>query len=130
MELYYQKPYLTISWDEANNCVFSEWKGFIYGADLRTGLNTALELLTTKQANKALSDSRKLRVVSQEDQAWIAKDWMPRAIKAGLRFSANLVPETDLALASYNNPAIKSGSVLERADFGTLEKAREWLRTR
>lgn len=140
MELYYDKPFLKISWDAEINCVFTEWKGFVYEADLRTGLNKALELLQTKQAHKFLNDTRKLRVISQEDQAWIVKDWMPRTIKAGLRVSVSVVPESQLALASFNSAlqkaesvietAARSGNGIETASFHSYEEALAWIRSR
>lgn len=131
MEIYYQKPYITISWDEELKCIVTEWKGFVYGDDFHTGLNKMLELAKSKQATKAVNDTRKLRTISQEDQDWVLKDWISRAIQSGLHFYASIIPEAELAKHSYKNIATKVENKipLENAQFDSLEKAREWLRS-
>ncbi len=97
----YEKSFVNISWDEEVGCTIAEWKGFSYGEELRIGMNKILELVKVKNATKTVADLRKMRMTSQEDQDWIIKDWTPRAIAAGIKYAASLVPESQVAKSSY-----------------------------
>jgi hypothetical protein len=79
-----------------------KWKGFAQGKPYRTPLNKLLELAVQKQCDKVLYDSRGLAAISPVDQNWVAEDWYPRSLEAGLKYSAAVVPIKTIAKSSLN----------------------------
>jgi hypothetical protein len=64
---------------------------------LRAGLNRGNELLQEYGAAKWLSDNREVTAHSPEDTEWINTDWLPRAIAAGWKYWALVVPYDTIA---------------------------------
>ena len=108
--VHWDSPHLTIHWDPDASCVHLEWKGFVHGEKGRTGLNMGLDFFKTKSTNRWLADTRQLRVVPEEDLKWINEDWFPRAIAAGVRRMALVVPESVLAKRSRSESPSTSAS--------------------
>lgn len=126
--IYFDAPHATVSWDNATKCVHVEWKGFVHGEMVTTVLNNALDLFRTKETDRWLADTRKLKVFSDEDSRWVNEDWFPRAIQAGVRRMALLVPESVLAQMALKRLMQKVKDVeLETAYFDSVEKAKAWL---
>lgn len=123
---YLEEPYLIIRWDETLKCVHMQWRGFVEGEKFRAGLDKGLELLKEKKAQRWLADLEQLRVVSLSDQDWMTKNWLPRATASGLRFTANVLPESVIAQMVVNRIKVNAKDD-GAAYFDDMEKAREWL---
>jgi hypothetical protein len=124
--VYFEAPYLTITWDEANKCVIVVWRGFFSSENMRSGAEKALELVKAKGAKKYLTDTSESRVVTPADQNWIAADWRPRAIEAGLTKMATVIPTDLIAQMAMNRlKTIMNG--VETGYFGSLEEAKSWM---
>ena len=122
-------PFLTIHWDEGNDCVWMEWKQFVKGKEFREGLDEGLGLLKEKGATRWLADTRKLSVLDMEDQDWTIVHWFPRAIRAGLERMAIVRPTKAVAMMSVNDVMRKADlRGLAVAYFDSLEDARAWIR--
>jgi len=61
---------------------------------LRVVLNTGIDFLQKYQATKWLSDNREIDPHSDEDTLWINTDWLPRALEAGWKYWALVVPDS------------------------------------
>lgn len=123
----YDKPFLSVHWDNVHKIVVMEWKSFVSGDLFREGLNTGLNLVIEKRTHRWLADLRKIGVVSQEDQKWSNEDWFPRAIQGGIQRMALLIPESALAKMSVNTIMSKVGDTLVSRYFSSPEEARAWL---
>ena len=67
-------------------------------------------------------------MVKQADQDWMAQNWMPRALAAGLRRMALVIPKSALAHMNLEQMLSKvPRSVLQVAYFATVDEARAWL---
>ncbi len=128
--IFYQTPQITIQWDEELKAVHNEWRGFIFGDDYKQALNKILELMIQKKADRLFSDTRKLRILNQDDQQWAATDWIPRIRAAGLKHQAIIIPGSDLAnkavRETIDKGTIKRNNITEY--FNDVEEAREWMR--
>ena len=128
--IYFQAPFVKISWDEAIKAVCLEWQGQTYGENLKKGLNTGLKLLAEKKAEKWLADTEKLGVFGKADEEWINTDWYPRILNSGLKHMAIIIPKNALARIAVNSQMSKvPGTMLEMAYFDNQETARAWLRS-
>lgn len=125
--VYFDSSYLTVSWDSEIDCVYVVWKAYVEGENFRYGLEQGLGLLKEKHSSKWLADLRKLRVVKLADQDWMVSEWLPRAQKAGLKWTATIMPSDILAQMSVSRVKAKAEDN-GAAYFDKLEDARQWLR--
>lgn len=124
----FDKPYLAIHWDNTFQIVVMQWKGFAQGADFREGLDAGLKILSENKGRRWLADLRQLGVVTQADQKWSNEDWFPRAIQAGIKHMALVVPHSALARMSVNQIMSKvEGIGLVSHYFDSADDARTWL---
>ena len=65
---------------------------------LRAGLDTGIDVMMEEGCNKWLSDNREVVAHSPEDTEWINTDWLPRAVDAGWKYWALVVPSDTIAL--------------------------------
>jgi hypothetical protein len=128
--IYLDKPYGAVEWLEDDRIVFLQWRGFADGEDYRGLLGAVLTLLASKSSNCLLVDTRKAKVVTPEDQDWINTVWVPAATKAGLKYTAMIMPESvitkmvfDRMESKYNPPP--GGGMMY---FNNLAEAKAWLR--
>jgi hypothetical protein len=125
----FSAPYLNIYWIEDMRAVLMEWKKYAAGKDFRKGLDTGLELISRKNSSKWLADLREMQVVNQDDQLWSNKDWFPRAIKAGIRQMAIIVPTDVFGNMSVNRIMENAADIgLTTHYFDSVEEAIDWLK--
>lgn len=127
--VYFDERFLTIHWDEPTQAVWAEWKEVVTGEPFRRGLNAGLELIHEKKARNWLADTKLLGPVPIEDLKWTNEDWMPRALAAGLRRMAFVIPKKVVVQMAVKDVVSKvDESALSTAHFNTLDEARAWLR--
>jgi hypothetical protein len=100
----------------------------IGGDKFRDVLNTGTDALEKYGASKWLSDDRGNSALSQEDTDWSMNFWFPRAIKAGWKFWALVVPQDLLArmnLKEFVDSYYDKG--LRIMVFNSPEEAMQWL---
>jgi hypothetical protein len=84
-DVYVDKPWLLMRWDSEHGCVFAEWKAFATSTEFQGALMKALEAGRSRPGFSFVNDTRKLELISDEDQRWIQYMWTPLAIEAGMR---------------------------------------------
>jgi len=130
VELYFQSPRFRVFWDPAISTAIGAGEGFVDGEELRTGMDKGLELLIKNCSNKWLAEMSHRRVHTEEDQKWIVDDWTPRAVAAGLRYTAFVLPTSVIAKMSLKRMThIVAERSLEIGYFDDLEDARQWLKS-
>ncbi|HKW72715.1 MAG TPA: hypothetical protein VJQ08_07805, partial [Candidatus Dormibacteraeota bacterium] len=75
-----------------------------------------------------LADCRNQRVLNPADQDRANREWVPAAVKAGLKRFAVVLPVSDMA-AGHLRERLGKVSDIETAYFTTVEEAREWLKS-
>jgi hypothetical protein len=95
---------------------------------LKDSLNKATEFLKQNRVTKWLSDDRKNGPLSPEVIEWGFKDWNQRAINAGWKYWANVVPE-EVEAAGTLTPTINDlhERGLRMMVFTNVDDALEWL---
>lgn len=131
VELIVDIPTVTLAWDDTLKCMRIRWSGdYMSGADYRAVLLQLLEVLQKKRACRMLFDMRNMPVMSPEDQAWVQAEWMPKSLKAGLRYSAVVMPERAISRLTLRHIAQDASNIQrQRAYFETLEEASVWLKS-
>jgi hypothetical protein len=80
-----QKVFYTIEYNKEKNWLYSNWIGYISVEDVKTGANKAIEVIAATKCGNVLNDNRQVTGPWSKANDWIANDWMPRALKTGLR---------------------------------------------
>jgi len=108
-------------------CLTVVWKRQATSEQLRAVHERLLEFLREYKINKILGDDTALPLIEPDVQVWIAHDWMPRAVAAGLKLAANKSPE-----AYFGRLAVEtikaSQSLLAIRSFDHFDEARCWLK--
>ncbi len=86
--------HLTLFFHADKKIVHHIYKPLIGGEYLKEGLNLGIELLQEYGATKWLSDNRAIEGHTDEETHWINSDWLPRAIAAGWKYWALVVPHS------------------------------------
>lgn len=98
------------------------------GALLREANEKGVELLQQHGACKWLSDDRNNGPLPPEDLAWAHDNWTPRAIKAGWKYWALVIPEKAVAkmnMKRFQAEFAQAGVTVQT--FNDPESAMAWL---
>jgi hypothetical protein len=127
--VYFNTPGVaSVRWDEAAKSVVVEWEGWADSSEFASLLDAELQALEEHRGSRLLADCRRQRVLSPKDQERANREWLPRALKSGLKRFAIVVPASVVADMNIRASLDKaSGLGLEVGFFATVEEAREWL---
>jgi hypothetical protein len=134
-QVFYDSPFITVSWEPELQYVLVKWKKYAEGEDYQVGLNKVIELFQLRNGSLLLSDSRQQGVVSVADQTWTTQEWRTKVGAAGLRKTAILLPEKAIAQLSLNKMLKASAAItdstgditFQSAYFSDIEQAQAWL---
>jgi hypothetical protein len=129
-KVYLDTPYILVRWDGDGPWVYVKWKAWANAAEYRAAQEMVLVAIRENHASRHLIDSTERRVVTADDQRWLVEDWMPRAVAAGRRWTAIVLPTSALVRTIEENidryPRPKLVTV---EHFETVEDAAAWLST-
>lgn len=121
------KVYISITFDRQFNWIYNNWLGYQSFENVVAGANACLEFIRRYQVSCVLNDNRLVVGPWHHATDWIAKDWTPRAIAAGMKFFAHVVDRQTLAGMSAEEMHQKVGNFFEMRVFDDLQEARVWL---
>jgi len=126
-----QNPYdnavCTIKFNVTTRCIDIVWKMYATSLQLRFVHECLLDLIRMHHAVAILGDDTALGIIHADDQAWIAGNWLPRAIAAGLAAGASKAPATYFAEQSVRRIQASAPSGIRLRSFRELGEARAWL---
>jgi hypothetical protein len=128
--IYADEPWLLMRWDIEHQCVFAEWKEFATSREFQGALTRVLEVVREKQAVSFVNDTRRLELISDEDQRWIRYTWAPLAVASGLRRIAVVIAAhglSKMAIEGMFRGRRNTGSQLDSRTFDSLDEAMEWV---
>ena len=117
-----------IYFDSEVNSVIMEWEGYSTSSEFREGTELMLNTLLKNNTYKVLADISGMALIGMEDQQWLEKDFLPKAISFGFQTIAIIKPDY-----YFNKVAVESISFkvdqhkLQINYFETIGEAREWL---
>jgi len=117
-----------VTWDEDAQLVLVEWRGWANPAEFAALLEAEIVALRKHKGSRMLADCRRQKGLSAADQDRANTVWLPRALAAGLKRFAVVVPSSGLAEANLKERLGKARpAAVEIAYFRTPEEARDWL---
>jgi hypothetical protein len=127
-KVYLDEPWVSVRWEDANQCLHTEWKAFANSQEFRSALMKVVEAIRENHAVRYLSDTRKIKVVVREDQDWADETWFPLVVAAGLKRFAAVTAEAGLGKLTveevFDAVHIKGFEVRK---FDSVAGARKWL---
>jgi hypothetical protein len=128
--VYADKPYVSIRWVSDGGWVLVEWKEWADSAEYRAAHETVLMAIRENHASKNLIDATNAKVVSDSDQRWLIDNWIPRAVAAGRRSTAIVMPRSALGRTISENIDKQAAAKLNTVEyFDTAADAAAWLST-
>ncbi|HLZ95874.1 MAG TPA: STAS/SEC14 domain-containing protein [Candidatus Dormibacteraeota bacterium] len=119
---------VSLDWDTGSRSVFVVWKGGGTGADFYALLEAELRALRARSAQHLLADLRRQPPLDAEAQDFGDHEWLPRALAAGLKRFAIVVPDNrDAAVNVEDRLGSTARDQLEVGFFHSVDAAREWL---
>lgn len=129
----HQDASFQIHFDETENWLCVDWIGCQTTESVQRGCERILELMRQHQVFHILNDNSHVLGLWLGASGWVAQDWMPRAVQAGLdRLAWIYGPSpfsrvsTDATLALIDSHDFEAASIKM---FHDIEAARSWLRT-
>jgi hypothetical protein len=127
-DVYLDEPWLLLRWDSEHRCVFAEWKGFATSAEFQSALLKALQVVRERRAASFVNDTRKLELVSDEDQIWLRYTWPQLAIDAGLKRLAVVIAQSGLSrMAIEDMFKRRRKNALQSRTFDSVADALKWV---
>lgn len=124
--VYVDERWLLMRWDSEHKCLLAEWKGFATSAEFRGALLKAVDVIRERNGAGFVTDTRKLELVSDDDQRWLMTTWPPLAIAAGLKRLAIVMAKTGLSKMAIED-MIKAGAIQAEREPAAGEPAFESL---
>lgn len=117
----------SVKWEPDGELVLVEWEGWSDSDEFAALLAAEIRALSEHRGSRLLADCRRQKVLNPADQDR-DRQWLPRALAAGLRRFAVVLPASGLATQNIRE---RLGAVpmttLEIAYFDGVDEAREWL---
>ncbi len=126
---FWDNPICSIIHDETHHCITVVWKQYATQIQLRYIHENLLTLICKHRIHKILGDDTALPAIPSEDRFWIIDEWLPRAVKCGLRFAASKKPASPFGKLSISQIQSAAPPGIECRSFEQLHEAREWLET-
>jgi hypothetical protein len=103
MEKLYEKDRVAIIyWDPSAKALCPEWKSFsVSDREAKEVLEKLLAFITEKKCDRQIINTGKtLGEFSEQIQEWLGSDWIPRAVNAGMKYVATIIPRNAIAQLS------------------------------
>jgi len=118
----------SVKWDAHGESVLVEWDGWADSAQFAALLDAEVRALRENRSSRLLADCRRQRVLRPDDQDRAHREWLPRALAAGLKRFAIVLPTSVLAAMNVQDRLGKVPSAtLDIAYFEEVDEARAWL---
>jgi hypothetical protein len=115
-------------WIEAKDLMLVQWEGWANSAEFTALLEAEVRGLREHGCSRLLADCRLQRVLSTDDQRRANREWVPRAVEAGLKRFAVVLPLSEMAAGHIQERLSEvSGSPFEVGYFSTVDDAEAWL---
>ena len=126
---YFNTPNVaSVCWDGQHELVLVEWEGWADSSEFSALLDAEISALRKHKGTRLLADCRRQKVINPADQERANREWVPRALAAGLKRFAVVLPSSVLAEMNLKQSLGKvPASELEVDYFATPEEARAWL---
>jgi hypothetical protein len=127
MEVFYEEEDVTVHWDGEHDRVYVDWRNIPSDRTVQRGCEEMLTLLAQRKCRHVLNDNRNVVGPWNSSAQWVAENWFPRMLAAGLKKFAWLQSANSLSkFAARQSTALNQDSGAIRL-FESENEALDWL---
>ena len=128
-KMYLDKPYIKVAWHQPTGTIVHHWKGFATFEEILEVGKRTVAVVQQQHATKILYDIRSMEVLDDKSRDYISSAFTIQMIRAGIHYSATVLPEDPFALHSIQVIKERMERHLpERVRyFKAFNKAIDWL---
>jgi hypothetical protein len=120
------KPY-HLTYNPKVGCVTVTWEGDTSSQDFKEATLSLYRLLKFHQVSKVLADIRYMKPVTPEDQQWFRNEFLPLALRDGIRICAFIYSVEIFTWLFATAAAHEVDDQLHFQFFHSPRDAEEWL---
>ncbi|UOQ74896.1 hypothetical protein [Hymenobacter cellulosilyticus] len=124
----FDKPYLSLEWDQANGWIYNRWQGLLSTENVIKGCEQVLALMQQTKCVYLLNDNREVTGSWNQANDWIAQEWMPRALALDLRRFAHVLAPGVFGQTSAEQMLQQVKNRFQMVLFHDFTEAQRWLR--
>ncbi|MCC9138182.1 STAS/SEC14 domain-containing protein [Pontibacter silvestris] len=122
------KTFLRIGFDTQNQWVHADWHGYPTPDNVATGAIAYLNSMKEHDCHSVLNDNRNLVGPWDQSLDWLEKEWIPYAVRSGLKHFAHVGDNHSFSTNSASNFKTRIKGAFEMEIFDDVEKAKAWLK--
>ena len=127
MKIFYEEDDVTVYWDDENAWIYVDWRNIPSEKSVHRGCEEMLKLLRRQGCRQVLNDNQNVSGPWNSAAQWVAEDWFPRMLAAGLtKFAWIQSPNSLSKFAARQSTAEHQGSSAIHL-FESEQQARDWL---
>ena len=108
--------------------MINTWSGFLKGESYRGRMERVLDLVAQHGVDRVLADVSRIRSLVADDRTWTSEVWAPRAVAAGMRAMAVVLPHNVFAQLGVTRVVERLGEAqMLTAQFDDPLDAQRWL---
>jgi hypothetical protein len=120
--------FITMYYYPGSKILYHQIHKFFFGETFRDIWNTQIDAFQKYKVRKVLADDSAVKAWAKEDQDWAAVNWFPRAVQAGWKYWAIVLPPNITGSASIKKLAeTYSAQGVETKVFPSVEDGKKWL---
>ena len=120
--------FYTVEYDAEQQWLYSNWIGYVSVENVKRGCDAGIEAIKETKCPNLLNDNRQLTGPWRDANEWIAQDWTPRALQAGLRNFAHVTSPNVFAEFSAKDLETRLDDLhFVLKIFRDFEQAKQWL---
>lgn len=129
LALYFETEFVTISIDQDNHLLYTNWIGYQTEGTVMAGCEKMLEALQQFGLSKVLNDNSQLLGIWTPAAHWVGVNWFPRMEAAGLKYFAWIYSPSRLSQVSTNESISNTPLPHLIQTFYNFEEAKSWLQS-
>lgn len=121
--------FVTIAYDQDLDLAYTQWQGEQTDETVRKGAKACLETVQQYHTLKFLNDSSLVTGTWHTSNAWIAENLFPKAVEAGLKYMAFVLPtglEGKISIVDLHQLV---GDLVIMKVFMSPNEALDWLKS-
>ncbi len=126
-----QEVFIEVEYLEQKNTLYSNWIGsYLSVEQIKQGGFLMLDEIQQHKCVLLLNDNRQLEGVWDEANEWIATEWLPLMIQAGLMKMAHILSQdlfAQLSAEFFEDNAQNVENMFQLKMFNNQEDAEKWL---
>lgn len=127
-QLLYRESFIVIEYNSSDEWIYVNWRGYVSYETVTAGCEKILQCMQETECYRILNDNTNVEGIWSGASVWVAQDWFPRMLSAGLKCFAWVYSSSALSRLSMDKSIRNTEDPSYIKTFQNLEAAEDWLR--